>query len=81
MEGNSDGVNQVEEGSTPGTEPVRGIGLQVTNIEGNNLKPRRGLYSTSNMSVIDGLYEISKPVELNADWAYGGEFMAATKCY
>ncbi|MFS7929503.1 hypothetical protein Hanom_Chr04g00333271 [Helianthus anomalus] len=74
MEGKSDGVNPLEDGFTPGTDdktpPVRGIGLRVTNIVGNNLKPRLGIYSTNNMSVIDGLYEISKPVELNADWAY-----------
>ncbi|MFS8034754.1 hypothetical protein Hanom_Chr17g01584931 [Helianthus anomalus] len=46
MEGRSDGVNPLEDGVTPGTDdktpPVHGIGLRVTNIEGNNLKPRRG---------------------------------------
>ncbi|MFS7929522.1 hypothetical protein Hanom_Chr04g00333471 [Helianthus anomalus] len=79
MEGRSDGVNPLE-GVTSGTEektpPVRGIGLRVTNIEGNNLKPRRGIYSTNNRSVIDGLFEISKPVELNAGSVCGGEYMA-----
>ncbi|XP_021970148.1 uncharacterized protein LOC110865195 [Helianthus annuus] len=53
----------VEELSTPGTAPIRGIGLRVTNIEGNPLIPRRGMFSTSNASVLDGLMSISKPVE------------------
>ncbi|KAJ0955350.1 hypothetical protein HanPSC8_Chr01g0001871 [Helianthus annuus] len=52
-----------EELSTPGTAPIRGIGLRVTNIEGNNLMPRRGMYSTSNVSILDGLMNISKPVD------------------
>ncbi|MFS7936468.1 hypothetical protein Hanom_Chr05g00415931 [Helianthus anomalus] len=73
----------MEEGVTPGTEektpPVRGIGLRVTNIEDNNLIPRWGIYLTNNRSVIDGLFEISKPVELNVDSACGGEYMAAMK--
>ncbi|MFS8009263.1 hypothetical protein Hanom_Chr14g01282681 [Helianthus anomalus] len=50
--------------TTPGIAPVRGIGLRVTNIEGNTLLPRRGMYSTNNASVIDGLVVISKPVGL-----------------
>ncbi|XP_035839381.1 uncharacterized protein LOC118486758 [Helianthus annuus] len=52
-----------EELPTPGTAPIRGIGLRVTNIEGNPLIPRRGMFSTSNVSVLDGLMSISKPVE------------------
>ncbi|XP_021985819.1 uncharacterized protein LOC110882016 [Helianthus annuus] len=59
-----------EPNSSPDTVPMRGIGLRVTNIEGNNLAPRRGIFSTSNNSVIDGLLEISKPVELST--ACGG---------
>ncbi|XP_035838846.1 uncharacterized protein LOC118486474 [Helianthus annuus] len=39
--------------------------------------PRRGMYSTSNVSVIDGLFEISKPVELDGMWGYGGGYTAA----
>ncbi|XP_021994626.1 uncharacterized protein LOC110891242 [Helianthus annuus] len=74
MEGRSDGNGTMEGGGTPGTEdktpPIRGIGLRVTNIEGNNMFPRRGIYSTNNHSVLDGLLEISKPVELNT--ACGG---------
>ncbi|MFS8019352.1 hypothetical protein Hanom_Chr15g01402791 [Helianthus anomalus] len=83
MEGRSDGNHTMEDGATPGSEdkspPVRGIGLRVTNIEGNNLFPRRGIYSTNNHSVIDGLLEISKPVELKSGSASGGSFVAAEK--
>ncbi|XP_021996194.1 uncharacterized protein LOC110893391 [Helianthus annuus] len=50
--------------NTPGTAPIRGIGLRVTNIEGNPLMPRRGIYATNNPSIIDGLAAISKPVNL-----------------
>ncbi|XP_022015023.1 uncharacterized protein LOC110914540 [Helianthus annuus] len=39
--------------------------------------PRRGLYSTNNVSVIDGLFEISKPVELPNVWDYGDGSSAA----
>ncbi|XP_022014977.1 uncharacterized protein LOC110914496 [Helianthus annuus] len=53
----------VEEMSTPGTAPIRGIGLRVTNIEGNPLLPRRGMYSTTNTSILDGLMSISTPVD------------------
>uniref|UniRef100_A0A251VPE0 RNA-directed DNA polymerase n=1 Tax=Helianthus annuus TaxID=4232 RepID=A0A251VPE0_HELAN len=77
MEGRSDGNGMTEDGGTPGTEPVRGIGLRVTNIEGNNLFPRRGIYSSNNHSVIDGLLEISKPVELHTNPDSGGRFTAA----
>ncbi|XP_022030699.1 uncharacterized protein LOC110931622 [Helianthus annuus] len=61
----SDYLNETmgEEIPTPGTAPIRGIGLRVTNIEGNPLLPRRGMFSTSNVSVLDGLMNISKPVE------------------
>ncbi|XP_021996201.1 uncharacterized protein LOC110893399 [Helianthus annuus] len=61
----SDNMNEPvgEELPTPGTAPIRGIGLRVTNIEGNPLLPRRGMFSTSNVSVLDGLMSISKPVE------------------
>ncbi|XP_021996030.1 uncharacterized protein LOC110893223 [Helianthus annuus] len=83
MEGSNHGHKPLEESVTPGTEdkspPVRGIGLRVTNIEGNNLFPRRGMYSTNNNSVIDGLFEISKPVEIKTGAACEGSFMAATK--
>ncbi|XP_021994822.1 uncharacterized protein LOC110891434 [Helianthus annuus] len=79
MEGRSDGT--MEDGIPPGSEekspPVCGIGLRVTNIEGNNLFPRRGIYSTNNHSVIDGLLEISKPVEMKSGSAYGGSVMEA----
>ncbi|KAL9992685.1 putative transcription factor interactor and regulator CCHC(Zn) family [Helianthus debilis subsp. tardiflorus] len=54
---------------TPGTVPIKGIGLRVTNIEGNPLMPRRGLFHTTKASVIDGLFETSKP----ADLEYMGE--------
>ncbi|MFS7919611.1 hypothetical protein Hanom_Chr03g00214681 [Helianthus anomalus] len=77
MEGRSDGNLSLKEGVTPGTEekspPVRGIGLRVTNIEGNNLFPRRGMYSTNNSSILDGLFEISKPVEVDVQSACGGK--------
>ncbi|KAI3797691.1 hypothetical protein L1987_32954 [Smallanthus sonchifolius] len=49
--------------------PIRGIGLRVTNIDGNPLLPRRGMFKTSNASVLDGLFDISKPVESKQ---YGG---------
>ncbi|XP_022042079.1 uncharacterized protein LOC110944741 [Helianthus annuus] len=82
MEGNSDGTNPLDYG-TPGNDdnipPMRGIGLRVTNIEGNPMMPRRGMFSTNNASVIDGLFEISKPVELDATWGYGGNYTAAKK--
>ncbi|KAI3712402.1 hypothetical protein L1987_70958 [Smallanthus sonchifolius] len=45
-----------------GATPLRGISLKVTNIDGNPLLPRRGLYSTSKGSILDGLRDISKPV-------------------
>ncbi|KAI3682961.1 hypothetical protein L1987_83369 [Smallanthus sonchifolius] len=45
-----------------GTTPMHGIGLKVTNIDGIPFLPRRGMYSTNNVSVLDGLFEISKPV-------------------
>ncbi|XP_021971338.1 uncharacterized protein LOC110866498 [Helianthus annuus] len=61
--------------STPGTAPIRGIGLRVTNIEGNTLMPRRGLYSTNNQSVLDGLEAISIPVD-NLFAAGGSSSMA-----
>ncbi|XP_021985901.1 uncharacterized protein LOC110882124 [Helianthus annuus] len=80
MEAKSDGVNLVNHrspGNEDNTPPVRGIGLRVTNIEGNPMLPRRGMYSTSNVSVIDGLLEISKPVELDATWGYGGGVTSA----
>ncbi|XP_021975506.1 uncharacterized protein LOC110870633 [Helianthus annuus] len=81
MEGRSHGHKPLEEGFTPGTEdktpPIRGIGLRVTNIEGNNLFPRRGMYSTNHNSVIDGLFEISKPVEVNLGSAGEGSVRAA----
>ncbi|KAJ0746720.1 hypothetical protein HanOQP8_Chr05g0181201 [Helianthus annuus] len=64
-------------GSTPGTAPIRGIGLRVTNIEGNTLLPRRGLYSTNNPSILDGLEAISLPVE-NMFAAGGSSSRAAT---
>ncbi|XP_021991394.1 uncharacterized protein LOC110888163 [Helianthus annuus] len=80
MEGKSDGVKPLDPG-TPGnddnTPPVRGIGLRITNIEGNPMLPRRGLYSTNNSSVIDGLFQISKPVELDAMGGFGGGYTAA----
>ncbi|XP_021985797.1 uncharacterized protein LOC110881991 [Helianthus annuus] len=41
--------------------------------------PRRGMFSTNNVSVIDGLFEISKPVELDATWGYRGDYSAAKK--
>ncbi|MFS7977988.1 hypothetical protein Hanom_Chr10g00910411 [Helianthus anomalus] len=83
MDGRSHGHKPLEEGVTPGTKdkspPVHGIGLRVMNIEGNNLFPRRGIYSTNNNSVIDGLFEISKPVEVNSGSACEGSLMAAMK--
>ncbi|KAL9993787.1 putative transcription factor interactor and regulator CCHC(Zn) family [Helianthus debilis subsp. tardiflorus] len=75
MAGESGGVkplNQQSPGIDDHTPPVRGIGLRVTNIEGNPMMPRRGMFSTSNVSVIDGLFEISKPVDLPSTWDYGG---------
>ncbi|XP_022030437.1 uncharacterized protein LOC110931348 [Helianthus annuus] len=51
-----------ETGSSPDTVPVRGIGLRVTNIEGLSTLPRRGMFYSDNVSVIDGLAAISKPV-------------------
>ncbi|MFS7905002.1 hypothetical protein Hanom_Chr01g00042661 [Helianthus anomalus] len=69
--GNETGGNNIsdmgneEYDTTPGTAPVRGIGLRVTNIEGNPLMPRRGVYSTNNRSVLDGLEAISSPVNLD----------------
>ncbi|MFS8034749.1 hypothetical protein Hanom_Chr17g01584861 [Helianthus anomalus] len=80
MEEKSDGVSPLDHrspGNEDNTPPVRGIGLRVTNIEGNPLLPRRGLYTTSNVSVIDGLFQISKPVDLEATWGYGGGSTAA----
>ncbi|KAJ0766031.1 hypothetical protein HanPI659440_Chr08g0310681 [Helianthus annuus] len=56
-----DNVND-ESNVTPGTAPVRGISLRVTNIEGNPMMLRRGLYSTSGNSMLDGLSNTSKPV-------------------
>ncbi|KAM0043987.1 putative RNA-directed DNA polymerase [Helianthus debilis subsp. tardiflorus] len=71
---NQDNIQDIRIGTddsevTPGTAPVRGIGLRVTNIEGNPLMPRRGIYSTNNPSILDGLAAISKPVGLD----YGGD--------
>ncbi|XP_022024344.1 uncharacterized protein LOC110924660 [Helianthus annuus] len=80
MEGESGGVKPLDQrspGNDDNTPLVRGIGLRVTNIEGNPMMPRRGMYSTSNVSVIDGLFEISKPVELDGIWGYGGGYTAA----
>ncbi|MFS7962611.1 hypothetical protein Hanom_Chr08g00728671 [Helianthus anomalus] len=57
--------------------PVRGIGLKIANIEGNPLMARRGMFKTSNLSVIDGLYEISKPVDLEYKGGNDDEHMAA----
>ncbi|KAJ0442317.1 putative RNA-directed DNA polymerase [Helianthus annuus] len=52
--------------ASPGTAPIRGISLRVTNIEGNPLVPRRGMYATDNSSILDGLASISIPVNLDA---------------
>ncbi|XP_022024362.1 uncharacterized protein LOC110924676 [Helianthus annuus] len=57
--------------TSPGTAPIKGIGLRVTNIEGNSFVPRRGMFQTTNASVIDGLFEISKPV----DFEYKGDYL------
>ncbi|KAJ0814120.1 putative transcription factor interactor and regulator CCHC(Zn) family [Helianthus annuus] len=75
------GIDKSEVGNedydtTPGkAPPVRGIGLRVTNIEGIPLLPRRGMYSTNNVSVIDGLEAISKPVDLEYKGS-GGSFQS-----
>ncbi|MFS7953929.1 hypothetical protein Hanom_Chr07g00624381 [Helianthus anomalus] len=81
MEGESGGVKPLDQrspGNDDNTPLVRGIGLRVTNIEGNPMMPRRGMYSTNNVSVLDGLFEISKPVELDGTWGYGGGYTTAT---
>ncbi|KAJ0887512.1 hypothetical protein HanRHA438_Chr09g0391641 [Helianthus annuus] len=65
----TDGLNDLasqELGSTPGSIPIRGIGLRVTNIEGKPLLPRRGMYFSDNVSVIDGLAALSKPVNIES---------------
>ncbi|MFS7900845.1 hypothetical protein Hanom_Chr00s145126g01820131 [Helianthus anomalus] len=58
--------------TTPGTAPIKGISLRVTSIEGNAFSPKRGMFRSNNESVIDGLLNISKPVNLEYKGGYGG---------
>ncbi|XP_022007739.1 uncharacterized protein LOC110907006 [Helianthus annuus] len=59
MGNNSDGSGN----ESAGLSSKRGIGLRVTNIDDNLKLPRRGMFSTSDASILDGLEKISKSVE------------------